>query len=84
MSEVRIDGVLYVPVAEASPDYDRIMDALVAPWGGDDWRDLFSDAADYLRVIVTDSWEEGEGVSLPEFIARMLRPTPDQGTEGEG
>jgi hypothetical protein len=71
--EVLIDGVLYVPISEATPSYDQWMDALIEQWGGDDWRKLFADAPTYLRVVVSDTFEEGEGDTLQEFIARILR-----------
>jgi hypothetical protein len=75
VNEVRIDGVLYVPVSESNPSYERLEHALVSAWAGDDWRTAYPDAPTYLRVVVGDTFEEGEGESIPEFIARVLGET---------
>lgn len=71
--EVIIDGVRYVPVSEAHIDAPKIEHALVAQWGGENWRELYPEAAGYLRVIVTDSPEVAdEGESIAEFVARII------------
>lgn len=70
--EVRIDGVLYVPAHQRTPDAERIMDALVEQWAGDGWRTSYPDAPTYLRVVVGDGFENGEGETLEEFVARLF------------
>ena len=80
MAEVRIDGVLYVPVGEAISahvDGDRILDALVTQWAGDGWREHYPDSPSYLRVVVSDTFEEGEGETVQEFVARLLAATSE-------
>jgi hypothetical protein len=72
MAEVRIDGVLYVPVSEAHVDAKRIEDAVCKSWGGDGWQRLYPHIKDTLRVIVSDSFEEDEGMTVAEFIAMVL------------
>jgi hypothetical protein len=88
MPEVRIDGVLYVPVSEAHVDAKRIEHALVSQWAGQDWRDQYPDAPTYLRVIVTDD-EDGSGQSISDFIAQVLgydesgaSPSAAKGSDG--
>ena len=78
MAEVVIDGVLYVPVSEASPHAYSLMDALVGSWAGDGWQKLYPDAPDYLRVVVSDIFENSEGDTVTEFVARVLsKVSPD-------
>lgn len=72
MPEVRIDGVLYVPVSEAHIDVPKLEDALVGQWAGDDWREQYPDAINYLRVVVSDGLDPDDGETIPEFIARIL------------
>lgn len=76
MTEVRIDGVLYVPVTESNPNVAALEDALMEQWWGKGWRVSSPDAPSYLRVVVSDSFEEGEGESVTEFIARILAAMP--------
>ena len=79
MSEIRrpesvlIDGVRYVPVSEASPSVAQLEDAIVGQWAGDGWRDSYPDAPGYLRVVVSDSFEDGEGETVTDFLARLVR-----------
>lgn len=68
--EVRINGVLYVPVSEAHINARALEDALVGQWAGDNWRTEYPDSIDHLQVIVTDGEEDGE--PIPDFIARIL------------
>lgn len=70
--EVRIDGVRYVPVSQAHVDADKIIDTLVKQWGGDGWQRLYADAPNYLRVVVSDTFEEGEGESVTDFVGRLI------------
>lgn len=74
--EVRIDGVLYVPVSEAHIDAKRIEDAVVGQWAGEGWREHYPDALTYLRVIVTDD-NDGSGQTVTEFIASLLLSSDD-------
>lgn len=68
--EVRIDGILYVPVSQAHIAVAAIEDAIVEDWAGKDWREQYPDAVNYLRVYVSDDAEEGMTVS--EFAASVL------------
>jgi hypothetical protein len=68
---VLIDGVRYVPVAEASPAVAQIEDAIVSQWAGGGWRVSFPDAPGRLRVVVGDDIEDGETVT--EFLARLVQ-----------
>jgi hypothetical protein len=70
MPEVMIDGVRYVPVSHAHIAMEAIEDAIVGQWAGDGWRTSYPDVMDDLRVIVTDTEDEGETVA--EFAARLL------------
>lgn len=77
--EVRINGVLYVPVTESNPNVDALLDALVEQWAGEGWRESYADAPGYLRVVVGDDFESGEGESVIEFVARLLtHPLPPE------
>ena len=78
--EVRINGVLYVPVTKSNPNVDALLDALIEQWAGEGWRDSYADAPNYLRVVVGDGFESDEGESVIEFIARVTRHLPP----GEG
>lgn len=73
--KVEIDGVLYAPVSDAGPTPSAVEDAIVGQWAGDDWRTEYPDAPGYLRVIVTDSADDGEGETVTEFAARLLSET---------
>lgn len=81
MTEVRIDGVLYVPVSEAHIDAPKIVGALIEQWWGDHWADHL-DQAHRLRVVVGDGFEDDEGETLTDFAARVVRAI-DWG-EGDG
>lgn len=80
--KVRIDGVLYVPVSEAHPDYDKWIDALVKQWAGTNWQGMFPDAPTYLRVAVSDCFEDDMGETLQEFIGRVLASSLSEAGEG--
>ena len=69
---VLIDGVRYVPVSEANPSAAALEDAIVGQWAGDGWRTSYPDAPGYLRVIVSDTTDDGEGETVTEFLARLL------------
>lgn len=70
MTDVRIDGVKYVPVAEAHVSAEAIRDAIVTQWWGDGWQENAPEASRYLRVIVTD--DDSGGDTIDEFIAAIL------------
>ena len=72
--EVRVDGVLYVPVTDSNPNAAALEDALVEQWAGTGWRTAYADAPSYLRVVVSDGFGE-EGETITEFIARVLAST---------
>lgn len=69
---VTIDGVLYVPVSEAHISVAAIEDAVIEQWAGDGWRRDYPDSIKYLRVVVGDGFEDGEGETVAGFIARLL------------
>jgi hypothetical protein len=66
VTEVRIDGVVYVPLEEVLVG-DGLARALAAEWWGDS--PLPDDAIGYLRVHVTDG---DEGNPLAEVVARVI------------
>jgi hypothetical protein len=70
---VLIDGVRYVPVAEASPSVAALEDAIIEQWAGAGWRASYPDAPGYLRVIVSDTTEDGEGETVADFLARLVQ-----------
>ena len=70
---VLIDGVLYVPVAASSPTVPLLEDAIVGQWAGDNWRTDYPDAPGYLRVVVSDTFEDGEGETVTEFLGRLTQ-----------
>lgn len=70
--EVKIDGVLYVPVSEAHIRARAIEDTVVSQWAGDNWRADYPDSPGYLRVVVSDEFEDGSGETVTEFVARLL------------
>jgi hypothetical protein len=70
---VLIDGVRYVPVSDANPSAAALEDAIIGQWGGDGWRTDYPHAPRILRVIVTDTAEDGEGETVTEFLARLLQ-----------
>lgn len=69
---VEIDGVRYVPVSNAHIKAADIEDSLVSTWGGDKWRTDYPDAMSYLRVIVSDTFDDDESETIPEVVARIL------------
>ena len=79
MSEIRlpesvlIDGVRYVPVSEANPSVALLEDVIVGQWAGDGWRVAYPDAPGYLRVIVADTFEDDEGETVADFLARLVQ-----------
>lgn len=73
---VLIDGTRYVPVRAASPSAALLEDIIVSQWGGDNWREIYPDAPDYLRVIVTDDQQWDEGETVTEFLARLVQALP--------
>jgi len=66
---VEIDGVLYVPVTEAVPGIDDIVQALYESYmgSGKSWRD--DPYSKHLYVAVN---EDREGDSFHEFVARIV------------
>jgi hypothetical protein len=70
--EVLINGVRYVPVSDAHITVRAIEDAIISQWAGDGWRTSYPDAPSYLRVVVGDSFEDGDGETVTEFAARLL------------
>ncbi len=72
---VLIDRVKYVPVREAI-DADslaqRVENAIVSQWAGDNWREHYPDAPSYIKVVVGDSFDADEGESVAEFVARVI------------
>jgi hypothetical protein len=85
-TEVLIDGVRYVPVSDAHISIRAIEDAIVSQWAGDNWRTGYPTAPSYLRVVVGDTFEDGEGETVTEFAARLLEAAESvrADTEGEG
>jgi hypothetical protein len=73
---VLIDGVRYAPVTIACPAAAGIEDAIVSQWAGDNWRADYPDAPGYLRVVVSDAREDGEGETVAEFLARLVAALP--------
>lgn len=73
---VVIDGVRYVPVSEANPSVAMLEDAIVAQWAGANWRADYPDAPGYLRVVVSDTFEDGEGETVTDFLARLAQALP--------
>lgn len=74
-NSVIIDGVTYVPVSEVNVDAKKLLVALAATWWGWDSTDEINDTKnyDYLRVVVSDSFEDYDGVSLTEFVAELMK-----------
>lgn len=69
MPEVLIDGVRYVPVSEAHVTAPAIEDAVIGDWAGDNWRENYPDALGYIRILISD---DTEGLTVPDFVARVL------------
>ena len=71
--DVVIDGVRYLPAAaiNTTPTAEALLDALIAPYMGDGWRDRFPDSPRTVYVAVTDDPEEG-GEPVGEFVARLM------------
>lgn len=70
---VLIDGVRYVPVSEANPSVALLEDVIVAQWAGVNWRTGYPDAPGYLRVVVSDTYEDDEGETVTDFLARLVQ-----------
>lgn len=71
--KVMIDGVQYVPVSQAAPTLAAIEDAIISQWAGDDWRRDYPDSPNYLRVVVSDTFDDpDEGETVTEFLARIV------------
>jgi len=71
--KVIIDGIIYVPVAESSPSVEQLEDTIVEQWAGSNWRTSYPDAPGYLRIVVGDSFEDSEGETVTEFLARLVQ-----------
>ncbi len=56
MSEVMIDGVLYVPATSSVPNANDIMRGLIMQWEGTTTPENVEDKWEGLRIIVTDDW----------------------------
>lgn len=69
--EIIADGMRYVLVSDAIPVIADITAALVEQWWGESGTppDYFRDE---LRVVVTDTAEDGEGDTLEDFAVRIM------------
>ncbi len=78
---VLIDGIRYAPVSDANPAVADLEDAIVEQWAGDGWRVSYPDAPGYLRIVVGDGFDDGEGETVTEFLARLVQALPGKGKQ---
>jgi hypothetical protein len=83
-TKVLIDGKQYVPVSRAHIRVRDLEDVIVSQWAGDNWREEYPNTPNILRVVVGDDFDDGEGETVTEFLARLVKGLGNAGTIQQG